>query len=378
MSDDLLSYMRRHGWRRSSTGSGGELWARENDSRLATDLVGVPSDLRPGTLEWAGVIARLAVAQHLPAESVQLAVQHEHLDVTNFRAVNEGVIDRSIPLTSGLQLLESARAMLRATATTAQRTRAHISGGYSKTGDALASRARMGHTIDGSYVIPVLMPVPEATTLVSDAEPFESMTVDKVAPESAERRVTRTLAEALTAVQRRIVEPARLPTSSDIVPLVAAGVSREFVQALSSIVQDAAVSTFHVSFTWAGVAAPPTGIPEEVQIPREAGELLDEAARRLRSVKDEPAQSITGPIIEVHHLPEDESGWIGVQTVRSGRTVTVRVWLTAAEVMQALDFMRRTQTVVVAGRPIGGRGKPLEIRKPDRFASLEETMLPSH
>lgn len=372
---NLTSYLSRHGWVEQPPGVAGSLWELGGPGSERLAPVGLPTYLEPDSLEWQGVIERVARHMELQVADVDRRVRREFFDVTNLRAANDVLIAGSIPLDSGVNLLTAARAMLRASATTAQGARAHISGGYSKRGDQVLGDARMGHTIDGSYVIPVLMPIPETET-ESDDTPFEGMTADRIAPEPAERRTMRTFAEALTAVQRRIVEPAREPTQADIAPLIAAGVSRELVAGLHSIVIDRSVTTFDASFEWAGSLTAPSRLPTNVQFPREAAELLDATARRLKTTRQEPIQSITGPIIEVFHKPGDPTGWVGVQTIRRSREVRVRVMLGAEDIDRGLEWMRASRTVVVDGKPTGGRGRPLEIRQPDRFLPLDETFLP--
>lgn len=70
--------------------------------------------------------------------------------------------------------------------------------------------------------------------------------------EPEERRATRTMAQALSAIKNRIVEPARAPGPSVIPDLVIAGVSREMITALHQLITDDHVSTFDASFRWRG------------------------------------------------------------------------------------------------------------------------------
>jgi hypothetical protein len=373
---DLRSFMLRNGWVEQPPGVAGALWRRASEASNQPDVIGVPDNARPGSTEWRGVIERLARAQGETSEEVGFRVDHEHIDVTDLRAANDTLITGSIPLASGAQLVLSAQKMLRASATTARGSKAQIGGGYLRDGDRVAAKARMGHTKAGSYIIPILMPIPTYDSEMPEEEPFEGMDAAVVRREPIERRTMRTFAQALTAVSRLIVQPGIQPTSALVPPLVAAGVSREFVMALRDIVEEHSVSKFDATFSWAGAVAPPRDVPEVIDIPRESGELLAEAAQQLKAKKREPNQTFTGPIVEWHHVPQEPQGWIGIQTMRAAREMTVRVYLSEADIYRAVDYMRDSQTVVIEGTPVGGRGKPVEIFEPSRFISLAETMIP--
>lgn len=338
--------------------------------------IAVPDAIAPNTEEWDGVIARLALAHKTTAADTDFRVRHEHIDVTNLRAANDVLIVGSIPLSAGRNMIESGFAMLRAAATTARGPKAHISGGYSKLADATVAEARMGHTVDGSYIIPILMPIPEMEAEPASDPPMEGMGAELIRREPIERRTTRTFAQALNAVYTHVVEPAVPPKADRVLPLTTAGVSREFVIALQNIVRDEAVTTFETSFAWAGAIPAPTDVAQSIEIPSEASELLGEMARHLKSSRREPVQSITGPIVDWHHVPEEPTGWIGVQSIRNGRDVIVRVHLPAEEVERAIGYMHGSRTVVVQGRPVGGRGKPVEIFAPATVVPLADTMLP--
>jgi hypothetical protein len=51
------------------------------------------------------------------------------------------------------------------------------------------------------------------------------------------------------------------------------------------------------------------------------------------------------------------NGRIGVQAMRKGHEVVVRVDLDEQPPYRALDYVRDSKTVVVRGVPVGGRGK---------------------
>lgn len=369
LADDVRSYLRRLGGTQETEGRGGSLWT------IRGRHVGVASEIELGSVEWRSVIDRLGAAISKPAAEVEREVQTQFVDVARLRAAKDVVIEGSIPLDAGVKLVTSARTMLRASATTAQKLRPQISGSYSVTGDKLAQEARLGHTIHGSYIIPILMPLPRYQDTPRGRVPFEGMEIHQVSYEPAQRRVMRTLAEALSAVEQVVVRPGKMPQAKDANEIVAAGVSRELVNALIEVVDSPSVASFTADFDWASSAMPPKVDSGTVEIPHDASELLTATAKLLKSSNPQVQQSVTGPIVEVRHVPRDPFGEVAIQTIRNGRPAEVRVRIREPEVADCLEWMRSARTVLVDGRIRRSPGRPLLIEQPLRLLPVDLTYL---
>jgi hypothetical protein len=186
----------------------------------------------------------------------------------------------------------------------------------------------------------------------------------------------RTFAEALTAIDRQIIQPARHPQRSELAALVAVGLSREFVSAVHDIVSDPAVGSFGADFSWAPGLRPPPSASRGVEIPTEARELLEYTASLLATTRVDTMETVSGPIVEVRHIPEDPIGSIAVQTVRNGRPAEVRITLTAGELDRALEWMRSGRTIIAEGNITRTPGHPLRLERPSSLQPLDERMLP--
>jgi hypothetical protein len=376
LTENVRNYLRRNQWTEQAPGLAGSLWHRDRAGE-AIATIAVPASIRADSIEWRSVIERLAVFERRSTDAVASSIRNLLVDITRLRAANDLVISGSIPLKAGVELVSSAHKLLRTCATTAQRPRAHIGGNYSKEGDRLANHARLGHTEEGSYVLPILMPLSEPASDGDDHLWAEEEGVVRVALEPPERRVTRTLAQAMTALQNRIVQPARDPKASDMHDLVAAGVSRELVLAVNEVLGDPAVAVFEAAFEWASGFTAPAAVPAAVAVPSDAGSLLTRAANLLASSKRDPSQTITGPIVEVRHLPDDPFGEISVQTMRQGRPAEVRVRLTIEQLDPTHEWMRSARTIVVDGPIVRTPGRPLLIESPTSIYPLDESYLPT-
>jgi len=203
--DRLTRYLAATGWLApEQPGNAGGLW-RHPQSDL---LLPVPTRLVDGGLDWDRLVERVAQVEDASPVEVVARIDARLVDVANLRAANDIVIRDTIPYHAGVTMVRESYGMLRAVATTSLGPRAHIRGRYRRHADEIAERARMAHTKRGSFIIPIHIPIPEPAP-VSDTLPGDEFWV---APESEERRVMRTFAQALAAVDELAVQPEREPS----------------------------------------------------------------------------------------------------------------------------------------------------------------------
>jgi hypothetical protein len=376
LATNLYRYLTQNGWEKQPPGPAGSLWVQTVKGLHERVALAVPDSLEPEASELAGILRRLAAFERRSAADIAINILTQYVDVTRLRAANDHVITGTIPLSAGVSLVESARSMLRAAGTTARRPRPQIKGAYSKLGDEIVEQARMAHTEDGSYVLPVWMPLtpPDdvGDTLFDEIE-------QRMPVETQERRVMRTLAQSLEAVQKVILQPSSAPRNTgDLLPVIAAGGSREMLLALHRILQEPAVAEFEATFDWAGGLKAPGGVPERVTLEADAAPLLKDAARLLKVPDRFPTQIYTGPIVVIMHRPGDPYGEIGIDTVRQNRSCEVRVRLDSKTLSAAYEWARDERAILVEGDVRrGGPGQKLRIDAPHRILPLDETFLPS-
>lgn len=374
-SYEIESYLKRTGWKADDRGVSGALW-RNQTAAGDSAVIAVPSRVQAGSAEWRALIARIANFENRLDAHVEFDVEHPYVDVTRFRAANEYIIDRTIPLVAGVGLVSTAYKILRASATIARQNRAQIGGNFSKLGDEIVNRARLGHSERGSYILPVLMPLSiQERELAGGFWEDPSGVLGSVPLETSERRVTRTMAAALDAIGRIVIDPAREPRANIVDPLVASGVCKELVMAVEDVLSDPAVSVFEAGFSWARGVTAPSGLPEKVTVPSEARDLLAKTARLLRRSKKDPGQRVSGPIVQVRHLPDDPFGEVALQTMRHGRYAEIRVLVKEDRISQALEWMKTSRTVVVEGQVVRDPGRPLRIDSPALIYPLDESLL---
>lgn len=381
VTEDLAAFLTRHGWSKVRvTDAGATLWALPSTSaelHASADLPNssaemyVPRFLRRGSFEWSDIIERVADAQSEPVKDIERRLDMVGTDVMRFRVDSNS--SQSIPLEAGATVIGSAFGMIRASATSARRPRQSIGNNYSVVGDAIAREARLAHTEIGSFIFPVWMPV-------GDPLPDPQAALDGLAhaqPESEERRVVRTLAQALRAFEQMVIEPAKDPTMADLTPVVIAGGTKEVFAHLSRALAEPGVSWFETGFEWATKEAPPSDAPERVTIPSEARPIVERAVRLLSQPARHATHVFTGPITQIGHEPGDPIGRIVVQAPSpTGRRLGhIEVTVRAEQLTELHHWMDNVTTVVVSGELERVPGRMPQLRGVTKPVPLSETML---
>jgi hypothetical protein len=369
MRENVVNYLRRHGWTRSSAGTAGELWTRGADDSLPTpgtfDEVAIPLAFDGDARVFEGLVYRVARAQGVEPDFLREEIEREFSDVQAYRIGDEYVVDNGVFLETAATVISQARRMVRAAATTARKGRPYIGANYSRPGDNLAARARLAHTRPGSFILPIEMPVHPVAVL----ENVDEASILPVEPK--ERQVTRTLAAALTAVDRIALRNDRALSSDDLHDLVRSGVSRELVTAVRTIAEDPGVRNFDVRFTWAGSMKKPGRLPERIEIPADATPKLERVEDQLEDVEPEPEQTVSGQIVEIRQLPGEETGRVSVQTFRKSRSAEVHVTVPSALVQEAHMWARDQRAVLVTGSLVRSVGKPPQMPAPTKFVPID-------
>ena len=345
--DKVVRYLIGTGWiAPTSPGEAGGLW-RHPQSQF---LLPVPNGLVEGGTDWQRLVERLALVEEAEVPDVLARLDGRLVDIANLRAANDIVITDTIPFNAGVTLVREGWTMLRSSATTSLGPRPYIRK-YRPAGDEIIELARMAHSKRGSFIIPIHLPIPEPKRpSAEDAEPvFEGFETE--IPESEQRRVMRTFAESLAALDEVAIRPEKEPTTDGVLDLIRAGVSHQFANALHRVLDEESVSEFSASFEWAPSGGPAPSSPRRVTVSSAARERVSIVAKKLKAP---PAQRITeelsGPIIRVERHTDTEAGVVTVQAVRAGRVAHVNVNVSAARLDEALVWMRSRETVVVQSR----------------------------
>ncbi|GAA3528155.1 hypothetical protein [Streptomyces osmaniensis] len=364
----IRTYLQAEGWESQPPGPAGTIWVRDGV------MIGVPGVNDPAIS--GGIVERIAKQERRSPRDVALSIRYHLMDVTYLRAANDYAITDTIPFEAASTVIASARKLLRAVGTTAWNERGEIGGNYARQGDAVLQRARMDHTQEGSFIIPILVPLSYTKDVPGEARREADLELFQAAPEPFERRVTRTLAQSLMAVKEIIVEPEASPSVGDLHAVVARGVSREFCAALAKILTEPSVSEFETIFEWASSVPAPETMPNSISIESDASEKIEEAAEKLKRHRIDSTSTFSGNIVELRHVGDDPFGFATISTVRRGRRSEIRVRLPYETYQEAVIWHRARRVVIVDGEVKHGVGRRLVVENPVACRPIDEILLP--
>lgn len=376
---NLNDYLEFKGWKPLSEGSFGRLWVQpRNRSEIA-----IPFGLRPGTGLWDGTMGMLADREGASRSAVDQAVRRFWTDVHDFRATSSIVQGDHIAAEAGSSLFAGAWKMLRSSATTARGPKIAIAGNYSPTGDKSIERALFAQTQPGSYILPLLLPIRRVLPSLSWESNAETGLLpgdffEKNPEESDERRVSRTLAQAISAVHSTLIKPAKDPTPRAVNEAVMAGASRELVKALYDIVSEQSVTGLDVTFSWAPNAGPMPRDLAHVEIPKASADVLKRAVKIMVPSKTQIRTAISGPILALYHPKGEDRGEATVEAAYRGRVRRIVVQLRGASVLDdAHKWFRSHETLLVTGT-VRPTPDGLIIDSPEDMHPVGQSMLFAH
>lgn len=365
----VQDFMESEGWAPQPPGSAGRMWVKDHARIGIPDITGEDVHL------VRGIIERIARFERKELSFVTNYIRYYRTDVALLRSARDDHAE-TISLDAASTVIANARTILRASGTTAWSERSNISGNYSKQGDDVVERARMDHTVHGPFMIPVLVPLPHTESLAAPLPDIEGEQLFRAAAEPFARRVTRTFAQSLVAVNEVIVQPERMPSARDLHAAVERGVSREFCSALTKILEEPSVAEFTAQFQWAPAVQASATIPKIVEIESTAAGKVKRAAEILKKKKVEPRSTFSGGIVELRHVRDDPWGLVTVSTIRHGRSCEIRVRLSYDAYQEAVTWHRDRRAVIVQGTVREGPGRRLIVDAPERCRPIDENLLP--
>ena len=225
----------------------------------------------------------------------------------------------SIRIDEGVELFLNAREMLLSAACSANDPRPSYRAGKNKEASAYMERVRLGQTEQGSFIVSLLAPVPPSLEPPTQTELWPS-----VEDEPFDRLVTRTLASGLGGAKDASEYAVRGAGLQAFHSAVALGVSANLCESLGSLIQRS--GGIDVSITWAKTRPTPEA-RRVVEFSREDGEVLKEAARKLRDQEPRPDERVEGYVTGLDRTVQQDEGRITLKTFIDGKPVSVRTRL---------------------------------------------------
>ncbi|MFJ5039073.1 hypothetical protein [Streptomyces parvulus] len=283
-------------------------------------------------------------------EQVREDIARQFLDITKLRAASAELIDDSIPLSAGIALFESAKRLVTASAASTLLRQGNFGRNMPKRAINHAKHVRLGHTLQGSYIIPIIneVRVPDVYTLDEglDRQPSLDLQVEEA---RFDRRVTTTMAHALEVLEEIAVTRDSAPSPAEVHDAVAEGVSRELCDAVFQVLSTGQVDSYDIDFQWAPAATPPRLLTGRVDFPKESARVVAEIAGTLKSSERVEEQVIYGIITNCAAPLHEGNGRVTIQAAIGGRARTVRFDLDWQSFALASRYMAERRPVFVRG-----------------------------
>lgn len=361
---DFRAYLAQQGWKeagRISDKATVHSFATE-DGREWEALL----PLRPTVADYAErlaetirIIARVEARDEL---AVFTDLSTSGADVVRLRASDVDP-EGTIPVQDGVAFYAEAENLLLAAACSVARPRrrSYHARKISEATDYL-STVRLGQTERGSYVLTLLSPVDPALRRQQpslspefEAEPFS-------------RRVTRRLAEALSALQSAITEAMASDDFAAFEQSVSYGVNANLCQAIANLAQRG--RGLDIGLTWARIRPAPFPNIRQCHFSVDSARVLESAAREFH--KDEPRldESLMGYVIALDRGIAQFDGAATLQVLLDGRPRRLRATFEPAVFDTVIRAFQQRAPVSLDG-DIYQVGQRFELRNPRSIVILE-------
>jgi hypothetical protein len=260
-------------------------------------------------------------------------------DVFRIRALSAHD-DGTIGIESGIDLIEQAKeTMLAAACATASPQPVYRAGANKEASDFL-STVRLGQTQHGSYVVNLLNRVPPLLqqSMIQDWPPM--------ADEPIERKVSRSLASALSALRKSAEEVIGGNGLESFENYVQEGVSANICEALSRMIQS--VDTVELSLNWADTRPVPL-VSTIFRFDDSDGVIFREAARKLREKRPRSNVTLYGVVNKLTRSYDADDGLVTFKTNIDGQIQSVTAVLDQSNYNEAVSAHRSKYPVIVGG-----------------------------
>lgn len=334
----LHAYLKAQGWQRGDDlGDRGVVYFWSDETEIFAPgtimLADYPSSV-------AAVIEALSVVEERSEISIFRDLATADHDLIRFRAPDaEG--DGSIPINSGVDLFQRSRDALLAAACSAASPRRFFRAFGNREATDYLERVRLGQTEQGSFVVTLVSPVPPSLEDTRQPSFWPEFSV-----EPFERKVTRTLSDALKAVREAISDVSRGSDIEAFERSVTRGVSANLCDALSGLIGDG--NGLEISLSWARTRPTPESRTLE-RFDESEIEVLREAARLLREKEPRPNERLEGFVTRLARDVNAIEGTVTLKALIDGDFKSVRVNLDPTLYEQAVNAHTSRQRLALEG-----------------------------
>lgn len=321
MPAQIMSYLKAKGWsQKKSAYTASSIWVH-NEFEITVPLEPSYSDYTSRVVEAVDV---LALSENRSLDTVFKDLKNVLKDVIRIRAISPATSKGTISLEDGLHLLESARELISAAASSSIMPKANYPNRKSDKVIAFLKNVQLGQTEEGSFVVTISTDIPPMLGLPSNPDDQASL------EEPFERIVTLKLIESLDACKKASRES---QVSGDIKPFelaIDSGVSANLCDAIAKINQSAGNEQVEISMAWALARPAPKNFPNNIYFTNDLIPYIAEAARTFKETKPLEDFELKGIVVQLKSK-ERKEGEIEVIGLVDGQQRAVSIKLSKTE-----------------------------------------------
>jgi hypothetical protein len=368
---EVAAYLRANGWRREADlyGKGGLWLVRGPDGSEFDVTLPVRSDFVDYALRMSEVLRTLAEVERRSQLEVLRDIETTTSDLLRVRAPNRNAENGTLPLDQAVTFVECSRDMLLAAACAVVDKRPFFAKRKPQLAMDYLRHVRMGQTERGSYVLTIQSPVapelrPAQDTLfpVEPEEPFE-------------RSVTRTLMNALTALEQAVREAAVGGNMASFQRAVSRGVSANLCEAVIGLSAVSPGEGLEIQVSWSRTRPIKPETPSKVVLGNDSVPIIEEAARRFREITPLDDVEIEGFVTRLDRGHEAREGDVTIEAGVDGKLRRVAMRLGAESYSKAVLAHDERRPVRCTGELLKeGRGYRLKDPRHFEFASGDDVV----
>ena len=336
------AYLATNGWRKVGPyhGNTGDMYCLREDEREAV-LVPASAKLADYVTRLMQLAETLGRVENRRQLTVLTDLSLAEVDLIRVR-LPKAHPDNTIPLSTGVGLLDESRKLLLAAACSASSPQRLFRAGRNQKAAAYIDHVRLGQTEPGSFVVNLLAPVTPSLTKSEAAqltllEPFE-------------RRVAQMLVSGLRASREATELVNRGEDIGAFEERISKGVSANLCQATANLINTG--SGLDVSVSWALTRQPHEELVNEraaVTFAPSDAPVLEEAARILSDRQERCDERIEGYVSALTRDQSDPEGRATIKAVIDGALVSVKADFSQSEYNRITDAHTRRLSVSLEG-----------------------------
>lgn len=359
---EVEGYLESHGWiQQNQIGDKASIWIQPcEDGDEFEVLLPLRRELKDYSLGMSTLVETLEVAEQRSQIEILNDLKNYSADVLRVRVNTQKTANGRISLNAGIKFSHSVKDLIVSAAQATIKPEAHFEKSNSQIDNYLED-LQMGHE-KGSYILDIISPIPNQTELDLGEEVNVNL-------EPFGRRTMKQLVRSLQILQNVAERVSFNEIELDyFFEVVSQGISANLCEAIVGIDKSGEGKGVDIKLSWSPIIEISNDMPTTIFISHKIIPVIELAATKLRSVYIDNFE-LRGSVIDLHRLPEAQTGKIVVRVNIDDKTREVSIQLPDEDYKVAVQAHEQIATIVCYGE-LSKENKKFKLLNP-RNISIE-------